>query len=214
MNDCSEVFNKLLFRASPSLSSDCMGSLVWVSPLAQDDYREYRDQEFLERLGLGMHSGRLSVFWPDGGPCWDALAKVRTRSGRGAVLVEAKSHLGETPDPDICRAVSRSSLAKIDAGFSCARRFFRVPDDVPSWRNVNYQVCNQLAHLYFMNEELKVPTWLVWLFIVDDPDWSDCADRAIWRNYLREIYYEIGLPGDHPLKNRIITVCAPPKEKV
>lgn len=67
-------------------------SILWVSPLATQSYREYRDNDFLDALGLGQFAGAMRRFWPRGGPCWDALARI---TGGGCILVEAKSHLPE-----------------------------------------------------------------------------------------------------------------------
>jgi len=67
-------------------------SIIWVSPLKENNYDEYRDEEFLEQLGLTQHVPSRKEFWPSGGLCWDALASI---GGGGCILVEAKSHLTE-----------------------------------------------------------------------------------------------------------------------
>lgn len=210
VNARSQVLNDRLLSASASLAAECAGPIQWVSPLAQDDYREFRDAEYLEALELNQYKKKLSDFWPRKGPSWDALARVPTMTGPGAILVEAKAHLGETPTPDQCGAISRDSLILINAGLNRARANLGVHEDTPSWQAFHYQVCNRLAHLYFMNIELKVTTWLVWLFFNNDPDWHDCASEEKWRDYMEAIYSEIGLPDEHPLKERIIMICLPP----
>src|SRR5205807_2081864 len=48
----------------------------WVSPLAVDDYAEYRDQDFLDRLDLHLEHFPLHNFWPARGPQWDALGRA------------------------------------------------------------------------------------------------------------------------------------------
>ena len=202
--------NELLYSASRDLSADGTGSIQWVSPMAEDNYREYRDDDFLRVLGLERHVSELHRFWPRGGPHWDALAKLCTSEGPGAVLVEAKAHLRETPEDDAAGATNAESLETIEGSLTRARGF---SPDTPSWCSPHYQVCNRLAHLYFMNEKLKVPTWLVWLFITNDPDWpDDHADEKQWRDYLDRIYADIGMPANHPLEDKIITVFAPPSE--
>src|SRR6266851_9271455 len=50
--------------------------IQWVSPIAADNYSEYRDSEFLERVGYGHLAPALREFWPQDGPCWDALARI------------------------------------------------------------------------------------------------------------------------------------------
>ncbi len=52
----------------------------WFSPLQSDDYAEYSDDDFIDRLGVALESRPLSKFWPQtnmgGGPHWDALGKT------------------------------------------------------------------------------------------------------------------------------------------
>ena len=43
-------------------------SIDWCSPRRNDDFAEYRDDGFLDLLGLGKHSEALASFWPKGGP--------------------------------------------------------------------------------------------------------------------------------------------------
>src|SRR5688572_9064234 len=48
-------------------------SIDWKSPRADDDRAEYRDGDFLVKLGLERYTDDLKVFWPNRGPQWDAL---------------------------------------------------------------------------------------------------------------------------------------------
>src|SRR6266853_664903 len=64
----------------------------WKSPLASDEFREYRDSEFLNCIEAHALAGELTKFWPARGPQWDALA---VSDKRDRILVEAKAHLGE-----------------------------------------------------------------------------------------------------------------------
>jgi hypothetical protein len=48
----------------------------WVSPIAAEHYVEYLDTDFLHALGFPQHGEALRRFWPKGGPCWDALARI------------------------------------------------------------------------------------------------------------------------------------------
>src|SRR5258706_11485960 len=57
----------------------------WLSPLAKDEYAEYRDAAFLKLLKLDHLVGQLAGFWPLRGPQWDALART---DARHVVLVE------------------------------------------------------------------------------------------------------------------------------
>jgi hypothetical protein len=77
----------------PSLSSIPRASgIEWLSPLANDDYAEYRDSDFLRRIGQDHLADSLATFWPERGPQWDALG--RTDTGE-VILVEAKAHIDE-----------------------------------------------------------------------------------------------------------------------
>src|SRR4051794_23515221 len=69
------------------------GPIRWQSPLATDDYAEYRDDLALQKIGAGRAAAELTNFWPVGGPQWDALG--HREDGREAVLVEAKAHVPE-----------------------------------------------------------------------------------------------------------------------
>ncbi len=66
--------------------------ITWRSPLAIDNYVEYKDEEFLNVLEIQSLKTNLTDFWPASGPRWDALAK--SSSGK-LFLVEAKSHITE-----------------------------------------------------------------------------------------------------------------------
>ena len=67
----------------------------WRSPRQDDDYAEYYDQSFLDRLGVNEMAMPLYKFWPKSGPRWDGLA--RTADGK-LILVEAKAHIDEAVD--------------------------------------------------------------------------------------------------------------------
>ncbi len=67
-------------------------NIEWRSPLASDQYAEYYDSEFLDRLGTGNLETPLDGFWPKSGPRWDGLA--RSDSGK-LILVEAKAYIEE-----------------------------------------------------------------------------------------------------------------------
>lgn len=210
VNKRSEALSGAILSASPLLTEVSTGTITWVSPLEDEGYKEYKDASFLKRIGLGQHTAALKCFWPRGGATWDALAKIKVGNEDGALLVEAKSHLRESPRNDVCRASSRSSIDLIASSLLEARGFYGVPSNAPSWSTAHYQVCNRLAHLYLMNEVLHVPTWLVWLFIENDPDWKDGTSSDGWHSYIQSIYTEIGLPSKHPLEEKIVFVCLPP----
>ena len=67
---CDEL-NAQVTQTFPELAS---AHFHWVSPLEEQRYLEYRDEDFLKVLGLSRLQEELTRFWPRGGPCWDALA--------------------------------------------------------------------------------------------------------------------------------------------
>ena len=80
-------------------------SISWKSPLASDDWAEYRDGAVLEKIGLKQLAADLASFWPARGPQWDALA-VSDRND--ILLVEAKAHIDE-----LCSTATQASPASL-----------------------------------------------------------------------------------------------------
>ena len=79
--------------------------IKWLSPLAADGYAEYRDEEFLRKLGVEHLAADLREFWPARGPQWDALG----RPDRGDLrLIEAKSHVAEMSSTGTAEAAPSS----------------------------------------------------------------------------------------------------------
>jgi len=66
--------------------------ILWTSPLENDEYAEYRDNDFLVKVGLDPNNIPLDKFWPTHGPQWDALAHS---TGGKIILVEAKANIPE-----------------------------------------------------------------------------------------------------------------------
>ncbi len=98
-----------LVNLHPAVLDEAIESdpVEWRSPLADDDYAEYRDQAFLDRLGVTLLARPLQTFWPRSGPRWDALGLVL---GQRVVLVEAKAHLPEVESLTRAEGESRSMI--------------------------------------------------------------------------------------------------------
>ncbi len=58
-----------------NLSLPINEKIEWRSPLAIDNYVEYKDEGFLDALGIQSLKPKLADFWPTSGPRWDALGK-------------------------------------------------------------------------------------------------------------------------------------------
>jgi hypothetical protein len=166
-------------------------SIRWLSPLAEEDYREYQDGEFLERLGLGSFSKQLAEFWPRGGPCWDALGQIKARHGGElpiALLVEAKSHIPEMRSQG-CQASERS-LAMIWRALEEARLWAKAAPEA-DWTGPLYQAANRIAHLYFLRQRVGRPCFLIHLYFIDDP--YKPTGQTAWNQALEAAHQELGL---------------------
>src|SRR5258706_9348675 len=91
-------------------------TIEWLSPLASEDYVEYRDEAFITKLGLSLKHRPLGEFWPTRGPVWDGLA--RTAMG-DLLLVEAKGHIPEMVSP--ASKASPASLKLIEKALAETR---------------------------------------------------------------------------------------------
>ncbi len=163
----------------------------WVSPLAADTYSEYRDSEFLERVGLGLLAPRLLEFWPRGGPCWDALARIEG----GCLLIEAKSHVQEIYGRG-CRASPRSKQ-KIQAAFQATKAWLGISPDI-DWTGRLYQSANRYASLYFLREIAGVQAFLVNLYFVGDPIAPTPMTREDWDTEIGCVNRELGIVREVP----------------
>lgn len=117
--------------------------ISWRSPLAADDFAEYRDGSFLEKIEATNLANELSRFWPNRGPQWDALAVSDVGD---VLLVEAKAHIQEMlSSPTQAGLASRKKIA---SSLKETAQFMRAKPLAP-WTDAFYQLANRLAHLYF-----------------------------------------------------------------
>lgn len=184
-------------------------NLRWISPLASESYIEYRDADFLHALGFPQHIDALSRFWPKGGPCWDALARIEDANGNpnGCILVEAKSHVPEFLSHDTQAGVSSLPLIKKSLGM--AKNWFGVAEAFVWTGFANpekclYQYTNRLAHLYFFRAVIGVPAFLVNVHFLGDP--HSPTERGVWQTAISEIHKELGL---HQLPSCFANVFLP-----
>jgi hypothetical protein len=87
VNDHCQVIDTLILSSVPGASR-----IEWLSPLSSDEFAEYRDNAFLQRIGHIDLADALAAFWPTRGPQWDALGRTDTDE---VILVEAKAHIDE-----------------------------------------------------------------------------------------------------------------------
>jgi hypothetical protein len=196
VNEHETALTRAVMESLPEDLRQLGAGIQWVSPLARDNYLEYRDLTFLGALGITNAEGRLTGFWPKGGPCWDALGIISASDGRpdpAVILIEAKSHIREIYGGG-CQAGPRSR-GLIDRSLSTARRWCGAREDA-DWSGALYQSANRLAHLYFLRERLKRPAWLVNLYFLNDP--IGPTDRAAWNSALRVVKSSLGLESTVP----------------
>ena len=137
--------------------------ISWISPLEQDNYSEYRDESFLEVLGLGRFNDKLKHFWPQRGPQWDALG----RAGEGGpyFLVEAKANIPEITSSMM--ASSGASIALIRKSLGETANYLGCQYS-ELWENGFYQYVNRMAHLYLLRQVCGLKAFLVFLYFVGD----------------------------------------------
>jgi hypothetical protein len=164
----------------------------WRSPLADDGYAEYRDQAFLDRLGITPPKRRLEDFWPVGGPQWDALG--RAASGE-AIVVEAKAHVGEllsSPTQATDASAERIRLALSEAASALGA------SPGTDWSRLFYQYANRLAHAWFLAEANQIRVRLAFIHFVGDADMDGPATRREWEAALTVLHGALGLRGRMP----------------
>lgn len=138
----------------------------WVSPRSEDRYAEYSDGDFLAKIGRPDLKSELPLFWPTGGPEWDALGV-----GDGEVfLVEAKAHLPELFSGGT--GATSGSLDLIRASLRETQEALGVKSEI-DWTGCFYQYANRLSHLWWLRERHSVPAFLVYAYFIGDSTVSD-----------------------------------------
>jgi hypothetical protein len=188
----------LLDREIVSTLADS-GAVEWLSPRAEDDYAEYRDKAFLNRIGYPELSDRLSEFWPRRGPQWDALGKTT----RGTVLlVEAKAHVGEICSPG--SGAGGEARLMIERALASAASHMVARPKAP-WIDTFYQLANRLAHLHFLRVN-GVDAWLVLVNFIDDEEMNGPRGVAEWQAAYQVVHHVMGIPMRNPLGKFVLHI--------
>jgi hypothetical protein len=153
VNENTDALNSALALSLSRYAID-EKDIAWVSPLAADMYSEYRDSEFLDHVGLDYLAAQLLKFWPQNGPCWDALARING----GCLLIEAKSYVPEMYGSG-CGACDESRKT-IQPALDATKAWLGVSLDV-DWLGRLYQSANRYASLYFLREIAGVQAFLI-----------------------------------------------------
>jgi hypothetical protein len=158
----------------------------WLSPVKDDDYAEYRDQGFIDLLGVKLNKICLKDFWPRGGPQWDALGK--SASGK-LFLVEAKSHIGELISS--IGAKDENSVRRISRSLEETKDFLNSNAKV-DWSRGFYQYANRLAHLYLLGQN-GLPAYLVFVYFLNDSETAGPATIDQWKGAIELLYTYLGI---------------------
>lgn len=184
VNDRPEVLFEHVSAVWPDIRR-----IDWRSPLAEDDWAEYRDAAFLDRIGLSAHANALGMFWPTRGPQWDGLAVFEGADGEGVLLVEAKAHLAEAESPGT--QAQGASLERIEAALGAAAAAFGAPAG-SVWHKKYYQYANRLAHLHFLRSR-GADTRLLFVDFVGDAEMGGPSTPDGWHAATREIETALGV---------------------
>lgn len=167
----------------------------------EDKCAEYRDQDFLNQIGIDNPELPLSSFWPANGPQWDALG---VGDDNEVVLVEAKANVPEFVSPPT-KAKDPKSLKLIEESLNETRVFMGV--EAPAdWKGALYQYTNRLAHLYYLREKLGKDAFLVWVYCVGDQDTQGPTSRREWQAAIQVAHEILGIKKRHPLSPYIAEI--------
>lgn len=174
--------------------------LEWLSPLKDDDYAEYVDQDFINRLDINSRIIKpLNDFWPNGGANWDGLAK----DNETIFLIEAKAHISEQMI-ESTGATSIESINLIKKSLEETKAFLDVKSDV-SWCKENYyQYANRIAHLYYLREINKIDAHLLFIYFLNDKTVTGKSEtKEDWKQAINDVYKKLELEKNNKLSDFI-----------
>jgi len=201
-----EKLNNVILNSCPTLKNWLLNSPYWVSPRMRDNFEEYQDRKFLDKVNLSDSYPQLKQFWPNGGPVWDGLATVSGMNReKGVILVEAKSHLGEVINLNYSCRASPKSRTRIDSSLNVVKSALGVREQV-DWLGDVYQHANRIAHLYFLRFIAKIPSWLIFLYFVGDKEQNGPDTRSGYTETLTIVNAKLGLPDKHMLSEYMANV--------
>jgi len=140
------------------------GSLLWLSPLENESFKEYQLKDELIAKEFGFTENTFSAWWPRTGnqAVWDAIGKS---SDNAIILIEAKAHLKETISP--CHAGKKSYKLILDSFIALHEKLSSTTSSFNEdlWMKKYYQTANRL--LFWHNIRKVCSVKLVFLNFVN-----------------------------------------------
>lgn len=167
--------------------------------------QEWKGLDFIDDAAV---KAEWAAFWPQhaGVPNWDAVARVEAGPRREWLLIEAKAHLGEIRSD--CGAKT-AGLETITRALARTRERLAVPAD-RDWLKGHYQFCNRIAVAEFLEEHGIGARLLFVYFTGDQIGGADCpCDEAGWQPALDGQDAHVGIPSDHPARQRVQKLFLP-----
>lgn len=196
VNNKTELLNSVILEKTQLITGK---TINWLSPLANNDFSEYRDNSFLKLLGLDINKINIHEFWPTRGPQWDALGKT---SDNEILLVEAKANIPELETPG--SKASEKSLNLIKSSLNATKNYLNISNDV-DWADKYYQYTNRLAHLYYLRIVKKIPTFLIFIYIIGDKSVNGPDSKNKWLNAIKQAESYLGLEN-HNLSDFVLKI--------
>lgn len=195
INEKPKYLNSIITTHFPDLANE---NITWLSPLKDDDFAEYKDYSFLNKIGVTSSAIQLKDFWPKRGPQWDALAK--TTSGK-VILVEAKANIPELKSPGTkAKELSKNLIQK---SLSEVKQYLEIYNDV-DWSNKYYQYTNRIAHLFYLREKCNISAYLINIYFVNDKT-HIATKKEQFEIALKELKKHLGT-NSHKLDNYMMEV--------
>ncbi len=169
----------------------------WKSPLQSDDYAEYRDGDFLNRLGISSRiKYPLIAFWPNNGPQWDALGV----SGDEIILVEAKANIPEMVSPGT--KAEPGTRKRIENSLNELKKYLNISNGT-DWTGTFYQYVNRIAHLYYLKEKNEIKAHLLFIYFINDVTVHGPKTKDEWFGAIQTMECFLGLTKKHKLRKYI-----------
>ena len=195
INERKELFDK---KISELLKREV--NVEWKSPLKNDQYAEYRDEDFLKVLNIDSKiTSPLEDFWPKRGPQWDALGI----ENEIFYLVEAKANLPEVVSPPT--GAGSESKSKILDSFSEVKEYLNINNSI-DWSGTFYQYANRIAHLYYLRVLNGINAYLINVYFINDNSVKGPKTIDEWKGALTILKHYLGIPQNNRLAKYMLDV--------